>query len=79
MMLRSINDPDKENWEVIYRTTQLYQAEMLKDLLEANEIPAVVINKQDWAYRAFGEIEVYVKRDDILQAKVIVNRFQSNE
>jgi hypothetical protein len=79
MMLRSINDPDKENWEVAFSTSQLYQAEMLKDLLEDNKIPAIIINKQDSSYLSFGDIEVYVKRDDILQAKLIVNRFQSNE
>jgi len=78
-MLHKLNDPDKEDWEAIFSTNQLYQAEMLKDLLETNEITAVIINKQDWAYRAFGDIEVYVKRDDILHAKIIVNRFQSNE
>jgi len=79
MTLRLINDPDKENWEAIYSTTQLYQAEMLKDLLEASEIISVIINKQDSSYRSFGDIEVYVKRDDILMAKIIVNRFQSDE
>ncbi|MEI6454669.1 MAG: DUF2007 domain-containing protein [bacterium] len=79
MMLRSISDPDKEHWESAFSTSQLYQAEMLKDLLEAEEIPAIVINKQDSSYLSFGDIEVHVKRDDILKAKIIVNRFQSNE
>jgi len=74
-----INEPDKESWEAIYSTTQLYQAEMLKDLLEAGEINSVIVNKLDSSYRSFGDIEVYVKRDDILKAKIIVDRFQSNE
>jgi len=74
-----INETDTESWEAIYTTTQLYQAEMLKDLLEAGEINSVIVNKLDSSYRSFGDIEVYVKRDDILKAKIIVDRFQSNE
>jgi hypothetical protein len=67
-----------ENWEVIFRCTAPYKAEILKALLEENDIPAVVINKKDSLY-LFGEIEVYVKREDILQAKQIVNRFEADE
>ena len=67
-----------EQWEVIFHCTAAYKAELLKVLLEENEIPSVVFNKQDSSY-LIGEIEVYVKQNDVLIAKQIVNRFEANE
>jgi len=68
-----------ETWECIYTCSLQYQAEILKDLLLAEEIPAVVVNKQDSSYLSFGEIEVFVHREDILKAKMIVAKFAENE
>ncbi len=68
-----------DQWEKIFSSPKLYRAEMLKSLLEEEEIASVIINKQDSSYMVFGEIELYVKRDDILQANLIVNRFLSSE
>ncbi len=68
-----------ETWEPIFSSSKPYQSEIVKDLLLDEEIPAVVINKQDSSYLAFGEIEVYVHREDILKAKLIVTKFMANE
>ena len=68
----------EEQWVVIFRCTAPYKAELLKAVLEENEIPTVVINKKDSSY-LFGEIEVYVTQDDVMKAKQIVNRFEANE
>ena len=67
-----------EHWEAIYQCTTAYKAEILKAILEENEIPCVVINKKDSSY-LFGEIEIYVKQDNVLNAKQIINRFEANE
>jgi len=67
-----------ERWEVIFRCTAAYKAEILKAILEENEIPSIVINKKDSSY-LFGEIEVYVTQDNVLIAKKIVNQFEANE
>jgi hypothetical protein len=67
-----------EQWEMIFRCPAPYKAEILRSLLEEENIPAVVVNKKDSSY-LFGEMEVYVKRDDILRAKQIVERFEANE
>jgi len=68
-----------EQWEKIFSSTALYRVEMLKALLEEQNIIGVIINKQDSSYLIFGEIELYVKRDDILKAKFIVNKFLERE
>ena len=67
-----------ENWEVVYSTSTAYKAEILKSILEENEIPSVVINKKDSSYM-FGEIEVYARHEDVSNAKQIINRFEANE
>lgn len=71
-------DPDKERWECLFGSKYLYKAEILKSLLEENEISAVIINKQDSAY-LFGDIEVYVKLDDIIRSRHILQTFLADE
>lgn len=67
-----------EHWEVIYRTTAGYKADILIALLEEDNIPGVIFNKQDSSY-LIGEFEVYVHRDDVLAAKQVVNKIEADE
>ena len=62
----------EKNWTKIYSTVKMYQAELLKGMLEENNIEAVIINKQDSAY-LFGELELYVDADDVMVATRIIN------
>ena len=64
-----------DNWEVIYSTNQLYEAELVKTMLGDNEIECVIMNKQDSAYR-FGEIEVFVPTEGVLKAKQLILEFK---
>ncbi len=48
-----------------------YKAELLKGLLNENEIEAVIINKKDSAY-LFGELELYVHVDQVIKARHII-------
>ena len=75
------NRPDNvdEQWETVYSSPLLYKVEILRALLEEEEIPAVIINKKDSAYLAFGEVELYVKRSDVMTAMQIVTKFRENE
>jgi hypothetical protein len=68
-----------EQWEAIFSSPKLYQVEIMKSLLEDENIPCVIVNKQDSAYIVIGEIELYVKSEDILKAKLIINRSQTIE
>ena len=64
-----------DQWGKIFSATDRYRVEILKSLLEEEEIISVIVNKQSSSYIIFGEIELYVKREDILKAKRIVDRF----
>jgi hypothetical protein len=64
-----------ENWEAIYSTDQLYEAEMVKDMMADNDIECVIMNKQDSTYR-FGEIEVCVPTEEVFKAKQLIIEFK---
>ena len=47
-------------WLKIYSTPNLPRATIVKGMLEENNIPVMMVNKQDSSYLNFGDIEVYV-------------------
>ena len=67
----------EKGWVQVYSTDKMFQAEILKQVLSDNEIEAVIINKMDSSYKAFGEIEVYVKNDHVIKAKMLAKEFDS--
>ena len=74
-----MNKKKDEQWEMIFSSTMMYRVELLKELLENEEIPAVIMNKKDSSYLAFGEVELYTRRDEVLKAKQIVKKFLADE
>ena len=60
------------NWIKIASSKQAYQIELLKGVLEENNIIAVSVNKIDSSYLAFGEIELFVERKYVIQAKNLI-------
>lgn len=60
------------DWEMVYSSTYPHLAELSKALLEDNEIICVLKNNQDSFYKTIGEVEVYVKRQDLIKAKFIL-------
>ena len=67
----------EKGWVQVYTTDQMFRAEIFKRVLADHEIEAVIINKMDSAYKAFGEIEVYVKNDHVIKAKMLSKEFDS--
>lgn len=60
------------DWNIVFTTTQAYQASIVKDFLEDHDMDVVVVNKQDSFYVTIGEIEVYVKAENIIRAKHLI-------
>jgi hypothetical protein len=54
----------EKNWVKIYKSTNFYQSEIVKQMLIQNDIGAVLMNKQDSSYRSFGNVEVYIHQQD---------------
>jgi hypothetical protein len=63
-----------ENWVKVFKSTNAIEAEMVKDMLQENDIEAVVINKIDRSLN-FGEASVWVFIDNEQVAKGFI---QSN-
>ena len=59
----------------IYGTGQPYVAELLRQMLADHDIQCYIINKQDYAYK-FGDIELYVHRDNVIRAKKLIQEFE---
>ncbi len=66
----------EKDWIVAYTTNKIYQAEIFRELLGNHGIDSYIINKQDSSYK-FGNIEVYVRQNNILKAKMLVKEFES--
>ncbi len=63
----------EQDWKKIKDYTNAIEAEIVKQMLEENGIPAIVLNKQDSSYLVFGKIELYVNQQDEEQALMLID------
>lgn len=49
------------------------KAEIIKQMLEENDINVVLLNKQDSSYNMFGTIELYVEEVNIDSANSLIS------
>jgi hypothetical protein len=68
----------EKNWVKIFSSSDYYQAEFVKQMFIEHQIDAVLLNKQDSAYRTFGYIEVYIHQQDFSNAIEIMILNQIN-
>jgi type III secretory pathway lipoprotein EscJ len=54
----------EKNWIRVYKSTNYYQSEIVKQMLVQHAVEAVLLNRQDSSYRNFGNVEVYVHQKD---------------
>jgi hypothetical protein len=62
----------EEGWVKVYSTDKPYQADIVLEVLEENDVIGVVLNKKDSTYTFFGLTEVYVTKTDAEKAKEII-------
>ena len=60
----------------IYSVETLFLAELTRQMLADHDITSFIINKKDSFYK-FGEIELYVNRDNVIRAKKLIAEFES--
>jgi hypothetical protein len=65
-----------KTWSLVYTTNKLYEAEILREFLDDNEIEVFVLNKQDSSY-LIGDIEVYSRPEDVMRAKLLIEKFEN--
>ncbi|MCK4699724.1 MAG: DUF2007 domain-containing protein [Bacteroidales bacterium] len=64
----------EKDWVIAYESRQEYLADIARTVLSDNDIESVIINKKDSIYNSFGDIEVYVNRDNLIRAKQILQK-----
>lgn len=69
----------ENNWTKVYTTSNPITAEIIKQGLIENDIPAVVMNKQDSSYKAFGVINILVHSEKFDQALAYIIENNLNE
>ena len=62
---------EDQKFELVYSAGKAYEAELIVGLLAENGIEASIINKRDREF-LIGEVEVYVKEEDVARAKEII-------
>ncbi|MFZ4261470.1 putative signal transducing protein [Sphingobacterium sp. HJSM2_6] len=62
------------NWIKAATFKDAVRAEIIKQMLIENNVPAVVLNKQDSSY-FFGNIELYVDQEHELEAIALMDSF----
>ena len=65
-----------KGWIIIYKCNNINTAEIIKSLLEDNDIPSIIVNKMDSMHLHLmnGDIEVHVKENDAMNAKHIITK-----
>ena len=66
----------ENNWVKIYTSPNFYRAEIIKQMLNENDVDAVLINKQDSSYNAFGNVEVWIHQENFSNAIELINQLE---
>lgn len=62
------------NWKIIFSTRVYPEAAIIKGMLEENQIPVQLLNKQDSSYPMFGDIQLFVPDHLEITAKELINK-----
>ncbi len=65
-----------KNWEKVHSSNLPHSIELLRTILEEHGINAIILNQQDSTYPVIGEAELYVHRENVVQALQIINKSQ---
>ncbi|BFG71296.1 hypothetical protein KACHI17_21770 [Sediminibacterium sp. KACHI17] len=61
-------------WQKVFSTRVYPEAAIIKGMLEENQIPVQVLNKQDSSYPMFGDIQVFVPGQYVITAQELINQ-----
>ena len=63
------NDPD---WIMVYTNSQPHKINIVKAVLEDNQIRSFEVNKKDSAYTFIGDIDLYVHKSEEVLARFLI-------
>jgi hypothetical protein len=63
---------NKDSWQLVAKYDNLQSASIAEAILLDNEIPSVVIPKQDSSLHLFGSFELMVKEEHLIMANELL-------
>jgi len=67
----------EKEWKEVFMTVHEYKIEIAKDILENEGISVVVMNQKDTAYKAFGEMYIYVQEENAERAVELLKNLKN--
>ena len=64
-------------WTTVFTTNNEIEASFVQGLLQNYDIPAVVMNQSDSAYK-FGDIKVMTTTEKVMDANLVVKEYLEN-
>ena len=65
------------DWIEIYSGTNHIKIELIKQLLNNNNINAVILNQKDSSYHVFGTIKLFTQKNDQKRALELISEFEN--
>ncbi len=62
------------SWTLVFTASSQHEAALVRGLLEANDIHAVVMDQSSSPYPPLGASEVYVASEDVVRALYLVRK-----
>lgn len=64
------------NWVIIHKSNNPNQSQIIKSVLEDNDVDVVLVNKMDSMHKHLmnAEVELHVKPEDVIKAKYIISK-----
>ena len=64
----------EKDWVKILSSNKVYQIQIAELILNENEIETIIMNKVDSSYPTFGNIELFVNKEDVFKAIQLINK-----
>lgn len=64
----------ENGWQKVFSSQMLHQVEIIRVALTENDIKSVVVDKRDSSYVMLGDIDIFVRNEDAILAKVIIEQ-----
>ena len=64
------------DWVIVYKSSNPNQSQIVKSVLEDNDIDVVVVDKMDSMHKHLmnADVELHVNPEDVIKAKYIISK-----
>jgi hypothetical protein len=64
----------ENGWQKVFSSQLLHQVEIIRAVLAENDINSVVVDKRDSSYVMLGDINIFVRNEDAILARIIIEQ-----